>query len=80
MKNLIICNGIMGARKEKSAYASTANSLKVSGDCFRYPVNAYLSENMVKGEEYKVLLIMKKDSFDRYEQNIADFISRSTKI
>ena len=73
MKNLIICNGVMGPRKEKTSYATTSNSLKVSSDKYTYPLNAYLGENMVSGEEYKVLLIMKRDSFDRYEQNIADF-------
>lgn len=73
MKNLIICNGIMGPRKEKTGYASTGNSLKVSSDKFLYPVSAFLSENMVSGQEYKVLLIMKRDSFNRYEQNISDF-------
>lgn len=73
MKNLIICNGIMGPRKEKTNYATTINSLKVSNDSFCYPLNAYLSENMKSEQEYKVLLLMKKDSFNRYEQNIADF-------
>ena len=63
----------MGPRKEKTCYATTSNSLKVSKECFRYPLNAYLDENMASGEEYKVVLIMKKDSFCRYEDNIADF-------
>ncbi|MBQ7226098.1 MAG: hypothetical protein IJX02_05810 [Clostridia bacterium] len=66
-----ICN--MGKPKEKTVYGVTDETLKVSENPYRYPLNAYLEKNLSQGDDIKVILVAKKDPFNQYEQNIVDF-------
>ena len=79
-KQVILCCCNMGVAKEKTKYEVADNTMNVSEEKFRYPLNAYLQKNITSGEEAKIVLIAKKDSFNRYEQNVVDFTNEVNDI
>lgn len=63
----------MGSNAGKIRYKSLDTSLEISGEEFTYPLNAYLGKNLSQGDDIKVILVVKKDPYNRYEQSIVDF-------
>ena len=56
-----------------SVYGSRDQSVSSSHRTVHFPVNAFLEETLKKEDEIKVILLAKKDSHGRYQQNIASF-------
>ncbi len=79
-KQVILCCCNMGATKGKTKYEVADNTMNVSDQKFRYPLNAYLQKNIAAGEEAKIVLIAQKDSLSRYEQNVVDFTNEVNDI
>ena len=73
MKKIIFCCSIMGSSKQKTVYGSHDESMNVSDGKYLYPLNAYLANNISQEDDVKVVLIAKKDPFDKFKQNIVDF-------
>ena len=74
MKKIIICNIPMKEKLTKCSYVTDDASLKISKREVIYPINAFLSENLKKEDEVKVLLLIKKDKAGNYQKNSAKFI------
>ena len=73
MKKTIICNIPMREDIAKIAYTSDDLSLPVSKEAFRYPILSLLSQTASAEDEFKVILLVKKDDNDFYKRNVEDF-------
>lgn len=73
MKKIIICNIAMREHVAGVVYSSDDRSLPVSGQPYRYPVNSFLSQSVKKGDELKVILLIKKDGNPFYKKNTDDY-------
>ena len=69
MKKTIICNIPMREDIAKIAYTSDDLSLPVSKEAFRYPILSLLSQTASAEDEFKVILLAKKDDNDFYKRN-----------
>jgi CRISPR-associated protein (cas_TM1812). len=73
MKKTIICGIPMKEPIDKVVYTSGDKSIPVADNAVRYPINAFLKMTAVKGDIYKVVLILKADAYSAAEQNLTDF-------
>ena len=73
MKKIIICSIPMRENVEKTVYISNDLSLPVSERACKYPVNSFLSQTIEQGDEWKVILLVKKDRNANYKKNTEDF-------
>lgn len=73
MKKIVICNIPMRENVAKTVYASTDNSLPVSENPYKYPINSFLAETAGNGDDLKIILLIKKDGNAFYEKNTADY-------
>ena len=73
MKKTIICGIPMKEPIDKVVYTSGDKSIPVADNAVRYPINAFLKMTAVKGDIYKVVLILKTDAYSAAEQNLTDF-------
>ena len=73
MKKTIICSIPMKERVDSTVYSSNDKSLPVSERAFRFPINSFLSQTSSEGDEYKAILLIKKDSNLYYERNTEFF-------
>lgn len=76
MKKIIICSIPMKERSQVqlSIYTSNDKSLPVSDKAVRYPINAFLEKTLKQNDDVKVLLIVKKDAYSHYQENVADYV------
>lgn len=72
MKKTIICNISMQSITP-TVYKSKDETLNASPEHYRFAVNTYMGNNMVAGDEYKVILVATKDKNDAYRTNIQLF-------
>lgn len=75
MKKTILCSIPMRDTINHVVYESDDRSLPSSENPFYYPVNAFLSQTMNKGDELSVILLVKQDKFSRCGQNKELFCS-----
>ena len=80
MKKTVICNIPMKERVDLSVYTSDDQSLPVSGEAVRYPINSFLAETMSQDDEIKVILLVKKDQYGHYAKNTEDFFAELTSV
>ena len=80
MKKVIICNVPMREDVAKTVYTSNDLSLPVSEQSFRYPVISFLSQTLAADDELKVILLIKKDGNDFYENNKEAFKSEMSDV
>ncbi len=73
MKKVVICSIPMKKNVEQTVYLSDDLSLPVSGEPYRYVVNSFLSRKVNKGDEYKFILLIKKDGNRYYQKNVQEF-------
>ena len=81
MKKIIICSIPMRSNLtiKPSKYISDDLSLPVSDNLVRYPINALLEKTLNSGDDVKALLLVKKDDYSHYEENVADYIKELLK-
>nr|MCR5667348.1 hypothetical protein [Eubacterium sp.] len=65
MKKLLICNIKMNGLPSSVVYQCPTQDIPVSKETFYYPVNSYLSQTLTPEDEYKVLMLVKKN--DQYD-------------
>lgn len=73
MKKLLICSIPMKKEVERTVYASDDLSLPVSDKPYMFPINSFLSQKAEGSDEFKVLLLVKKDGNPYYEKNAEEF-------
>lgn len=73
MKKTIICNIPMRENVDLNVYESNDDSLPVSAEAYRYPVNSFLSQALLPGDELKILLLVKRDGTDHYKDNVLNY-------
>ena len=73
MKKIVFCNIPMRESVNNVVITSNDESLPVSDKPYRYPVNSLLSRTAKEDDEYKFVLLVKKDGNPFYEKNISDF-------
>lgn len=73
MKKTIICNIPMKRDVEPIVFESDDNSIPVSNQTYRYPVNSFLSQTITEEDEIKVLMLVKNDGNDYRLDNIEFF-------
>lgn len=73
MKKILICSIPMRGHIEKQTYTSDDKALPVSEKPFRYPILSFLSKTATAEDEFKVVLLAKKDGNEFYQKNISDF-------
>lgn len=73
MNKTIICGIPMKESIEKVVYTSVDKSLPVAENAVRYPINTFLKMTVDKGDFFKVVLILKADTYSAAEQNLKDF-------
>ena len=74
MKKIIVCNITMKEEPDRCAYKTQDLSLPVSEREVIYPINAFLEKTLVRGEEIKVVMLVKKDKCGNYRKNTALFV------
>ena len=60
MKKILIC-AIPMTTNDKVIYENGLSKENISVEPFYYPINAYLAENMTAEDEWKVILLVKRD-------------------
>lgn len=78
MKKTIICNIPMKAHLDATVYTSADQSVASSDMAVYYPINAMLKATAQKGDQYKVVLLMKHDEYSFAQQN-ADLFEEELK-
>ena len=73
MRKIIICGISMKENVDQVVYVSDDKSIPTANIPVRYPVNAVLAETVKSSDEYKIVLLVKKDNNDYHEQNIRFF-------
>lgn len=73
MKKIIICNIPMREYVANTVYISDDESLPVSANPYRYPINSLLSQTVTGDDELKIILLIKKDENTFYEKNASDY-------
>lgn len=74
MKKVIICNIPMKKDVDQTVYVSNDKSLPVTDRPVRYSINALLEKTLKSEDDVKVLMLVKKDEYSCYEQNMQYFI------
>ena len=69
MKKTVICNIPMKEIVDQSVYLSEDLSVSVSDRAVRYPISAFLENNITKEDDVTVLLLIKMDELRHYEKN-----------
>lgn len=80
MKKVVICNIPMRESIACTIYTSNDDSLPVADKAYRYPINSFLSKTATKNDEYKFILLIKKDGNSYYEKNAEDYKHEISKI
>lgn len=80
MKKTIICNIPMRGNIDLNVYESNDNSLPVSDDAYRYPVNSFLSQTIMPDDKLKLILLVKRDGTDNYKENVSNYKSEIESI
>ncbi len=80
MKKIILCGIPMKERVDLSCYTSEDKSLSVANIAVRYPINAFLRENLNDRDVLKVILLVKKDSYGHYKKNAEYFCSEIQEV
>lgn len=80
MKRIIICNIPMKKDVLPTRYESSDESLPVSAQAFSYPIISFLSQLLELGDELKVILLVKKDNYSFYMDNVDIFKNEFTSI
>lgn len=73
MKKTIICNIPMRGNIDLNVYESNDESLPVSDDAYRYPVNSFLSQTIMSDDELKFILLVKRDGTNNYKDNVSNY-------
>lgn len=73
MKKVIICNIPMREHVESIVFKSKDQSLPVSDQSYRYPINSFLSQTVGPEDKLKIILLIKKDRNSYYEKNTEDY-------
>ena len=73
MKRTIICNIPMKEVFVPNVLISDDESLPVSSEAYRYPINSFLSQVLEAGDELKVILLVKMDGNSFFENNVEFF-------
>ena len=73
MKRVIICSIPMREYVEKTKYISNDLSLPVSDEPYRYPINSFLSQTASSEDQFKIILLIKKDGNEFYKKNTNDY-------
>lgn len=73
MKKTIICGIPMREYVAANVFESNDQSLPVSTEAYRYPVNSFLEKTLKGDDELKVILVVKRDGKDYYINNVAHF-------
>lgn len=73
MKKTIICNIPMKEIVESSVYTSDDNSLSAVSIPVMYPINAVIGNLSKPEDEYRVLVLVKKDKYGHYEKHTNSF-------
>lgn len=80
MKKVIICNIPMREYVAKTVYNSNDLSLPVSENALRYPIISFLSQTITAEDEFKIILLVKKDGNTYFEKNTDDFKTEMSEI
>ena len=80
MKKTIICNIPMRGNVDLNVYQSNDDSLPVSDEAYRYPVNSFLSQTVLPDDELKFILLVKRDGTDNYLVNVSNYKSEIESI
>ena len=70
MKKTVICNIPMKERIDKVLYTSDDESIPVAERKVRFPICAFLEKTMSSGDELNVIILVKKDKYGHYENNV----------
>lgn len=75
MKKIIICSIPMKESNLVNAtvYVSEDRSLPVSDRAVKYAINTFLEKTLKSDDDVKVLLLVKKDEYSHYQENVAAF-------
>ena len=73
MKKIVICNIPMREKVDQVLYTSDDQSLPVSTRRIRYPICGFLEETMTAEDEFRVILICKRDSYGHADRNLELF-------
>lgn len=73
MKKILFCN--IPVRKDlyKRVYDYDDSSISISDRAVVYPINAFLEKNLSENEELKIVLLVKKNDYSYYQQNVEVF-------
>ncbi|MBP5467462.1 MAG: hypothetical protein J6Y43_07885 [Clostridia bacterium] len=80
MKKIIICNIPMRSDGTKCVYKSQDLSLPTVNVPVYYPINALLGKTISKGDDIKVVLLVKNDSQSQGKKNATAFIEELLNI
>lgn len=70
MKKVLLCNVRMNRDAQKAVYKSEDKFFPVADTEVRYPVMAFLEQQLTKNDEIKVILLAKKETEGHYINNI----------
>ncbi len=73
MKKILFCN--IPVRKDlyKRVYDYDDSNTEISDRAVVYPINAFLEKNLSENEELKIVLLVKKNNYSYYQQNVEVF-------
>ena len=74
MKKILLCNIPMKQNAEKTVYVSNDLSIPSSDKAVVYPINAFLENKLSINDEWKILLLIKKDQYGHYQKNAEIFM------
>ena len=74
MKKILLCNIPMKQNAEKTVYVSNDLSIPSSDKAVVYPINAFLENKLNINDEWKILLLVKKDQYGHYQKNAEIFM------
>lgn len=73
MRKTIICGIPMRENVAANVFESSDQSLPVSEEAYRYPINSFLEKTLKEDDELKVILVVKRDGKNYYIENIKHF-------
>lgn len=74
MKKTIICSLPFKPNIQKVVYEDTGMPLPTANHAVRFPINAVLDANLCDGDEVKMILLIKTDKNNFYEENKGLFL------
>ena len=80
MRKVVICSIPMHGKMDPAVYACEGTTLKASDRKVFYVINAFLEENLKKGDSVKFVLLTKKSAHGNSERNTELFQKEFSEI